>query len=132
MGRFACAMHACAGSPWSRFTSVGSCGPSDVVAGGLNVKPESMQRCDDEGLRRQFVPQQWVVLEPALGADCWAVARNPRSVFRDSVGSGANLLEHGEAASVVNDVVGVNGMPELRARFAQAGRRWERVRLRCR
>jgi hypothetical protein len=80
-----------------------------------------MQTSHDEGLRGQFVAQQRMVIEPDLGADDRTVARNRHRVFGDSVGNCANLLQHRESTSVIYNVVGVNGMPELRARFAQPG-----------
>jgi hypothetical protein len=59
--------------------------------------------------------QQRMVLDPGRGLDGWAVA-----VYRGPVfGGGANLGQHFKAGSILNDIVAVDGLPELATSFAK-------------
>jgi hypothetical protein len=63
--------------------------------------------------------QQRMVLDPGRELDGWAVAVYRGLVFGDPVGGGANLGEHFKARSILNDIVAVDGLPELATSFAK-------------
>jgi hypothetical protein len=78
-----------------------------------------MQTSHDERLRGQFMAQQRMVLDPGRGLDGWAIAVYRGPVFGDPVGGGANLGQHFKAGSILNDIVAVDGLPELATSFAK-------------